>query len=180
MAISKEKKSKIVEDLTARLAGAQAAILADYRGLSVPEITRLRSELRQRGALLQVVKNTLTALALERANIPVPEDMLVGPTAIAFLSDDVAGPAKVLVGYANEMATFSIKGGLLGSRIISVEGVSGLASLPPRDVLLAQAVSGFQAPLRGLVSVLSGPMRGLLYVLQARTQQLEEGVSESQ
>ena len=178
MAISKKKKLEIVEDLTAKFAAAQGAILADYRGLSVADLSHLRNELRPTGARLQVTKNTLTALALKRANLPVPEEMLQGPTAVTFLFDDIARPAKILSDYASDMPTFSIKGGLLGSRIVSPEGVLSLATLPPREILLAQVASSFQAPLRGLVNVLSGPMRGLLYVLQARAQQLEESGSQ--
>lgn len=173
MAISREKKEAIVADLTEKFSRSQAIILTDYRGLPVPEISRLRHQLREMTTGYHVVKNRLVKLALEKAGLPVPEDLLRGPTAIAFCYEDVAAPSKALMDFARESRILTIKGGILGDRVITAEEVSALAALPPRDVLRAQVLAGIQAPIAGLLDVLSGPLRQLVHVLQARAQQLE-------
>ena len=173
MAISREKKEELVADLIAKFSRSKAAILTDYRGLSVAEISQLRNKMREVKSGYHVVKNRLTKLAMERAGLPVPESLLIGPTAICFCYEDVVAPAKVLVEFAKESKILSIKGGLLSGKLVTAEDISALAALPSRETLLAQVIAGMQAPLAGLVNVLSGPMRALIYVLQARARQLE-------
>jgi len=170
LAISKERKQQIVEELTELLKASQGVILTDYRGLNVNDMMSLRRKLSETGAIFKVVKNTLTKLALEQAGLPVPEDMLEGPTAIAFLKDDIAGPAKTLLDFAKETGIPTVKGGLLGKTIMDAKATSDLAKLPPRDVLLAQLVAAIQGPMANLASILMAPMRDLVYVLQARAE----------
>lgn len=172
MAISKEKKEAIVADLTEKFSRSQVIILTDYRGLPVSEISRLRHQLREMTTGYHVVKNRLVKLALEKAELPVPEDLLQGPTAIAFCYEDVSASAKAVMGFARESRILTIKGGILGDRVITAEQVSDLATLPPVDVLRAQMVAGIEAPIAGLLDVLSGPLRQLVHVFQARAQQL--------
>ena len=175
LAISKEKKQELVKSYVEEFSRSQAAILTDYRGLSVAELNRLRNKMREAGSGYHVVKNRLVKLALREAGLPVPEELLQGPTAIGYCYEDVIAPAKVLTEYTKESKMLTIKGGILGDRLVDVEAISSLANLPPRDVLLAQLLSGIQSPMAGLVNVLSGTLRGLVTVLKARADQLEAG-----
>jgi len=178
LAISKEKKQELVKSYAGEFSRSQAAILTDYRGLSVTELNRLRNKMREAGSGYHVVKNRLVKLALREAGLPVPEELLQGPTAIGFCYEDVVAPAKVLTEYAKESKMLTIKGGILGERVIDVQGMSSLADLPPRDVLLAQLLSGIRSPIAGLINVLNGTLRGLVTVLKARADQLEAGSSQ--
>lgn len=170
MAISREKKQQIVEELTALLQESQGIILTDYRGLNVNEMMRLRRQLRREGVVFRVVKNTLTKLALQQAGLPAPDDLLEGPTAIAFLAQDVSGPAKTLLDFAKESGILTIKGGLIGSTVMDAEAARALARLPSRDVLLAQLVASIQGPMVNLAGILMAPMRDLVHVLEARAE----------
>ena len=173
LAISKEKKQELVKSYAEEFSRSRAAFLTDYRGLPVIELNRLRNKMREAGSGYHVVKNRLVKLALREAGLPVPEELLQGPTAIGFCYEDVIAPAKVLTEYARESKVLTIKGGFLGERVIDVQAISSLADLPPRDVLLAQVLSGIQSPIAGLVNVLSGTLRGLVTVLKAHADQLE-------
>jgi len=175
LAISREKKQELVKNYVEEFSRSQAAILTDYRGLSVTELNRLRNKMREAGSGYHVVKNRLIKLALREVGLPVPEELLQGPTAIGYCYEDVIAPAKVLTEYTKESKTLAIKGGILGDRVVDVKVISSLADLPPRDVLLAQLLSGVQSPMAGLVNVLSGTLRGLVTVLKARADQLEAG-----
>jgi len=172
--ISREKKEDVIADLVERFTRSQAAFLTDYRGLSAWEMTGLRNRLRESSTAYQVVKNTLTKLALAQAKLPVPVELLSGPTAIGFCYKDPVAPAKVMMEYARDNESFSIKGALIGLRVVGPEEVRAIAELPPREVLLGKVVGGLQAPIAGLVNVLGGTLRGLLYVLQARLRELQE------
>lgn len=173
MAILREKKEEIVADLIAKFSRSKAAILTDYRGLTVAEISQLRNKMREVESGYHVVKNRLTKLAMEKAGLPVPESLLTGPTAIGFCYEDAVAPTKVLVEFAKESKNLSIKGGLLGGKVITPSEVLALAALPSRETLLAQVIAGMQAPIAGLVNVLKGPMRALIYALQSHARQLE-------
>ncbi len=149
-------------------------IITDYRGLSVKDLQELRRALSQHGATFQVAKNTLFRRALKEAGKPVPEELLRGPTAIGYCFSDLGPVAKAISDFARSSGILKIRGGLVGDQIIDAAGVQTLADLPPRDVLLSQALAGIQAPIAGLVNVLSGTLRGLVNVLDARRRQLEE------
>ncbi len=173
MAISREKKERIVADLVEEFSRSQALIMTDYRGLKVEEMRTLRNRLREESCGYHVVKNSLVKLAMEKAGLPFEETLFAGPTAIGFCYEDVVAPAKALVGYAKETKTLSIRGGLMGSQIIREGEMISLSQLPTRDKLLAQMIAQLQAPLVGLVSVLSDGLRTLIYLLQARAEQME-------
>ena len=170
---SNKKKEELVVDLMEKLSRSKAVYVTNYRGLSVGEISQLRNRLRGVSSGYQVVKNTLTKLALVKVGMPVSEALLEGPTAIGFCYDDLIEPAKVMVNFARENPLFSIKGGLLGGKELTAGEVASLVTLPSREVLLSQVMAGLQAPIVGLRNVLTGPFRNLLYVLQAHIEQLE-------
>lgn len=172
MAISKDKKRQLVADYAEKLRRTQAVILANYQGLDVAQMSELRNRLRTVGTGCQVIKNTLLGLALEEAELPAMDPLLEGPTAISFCYQDVQPVAQVLVQLTREASPFTLKGGLLGHRLLTAEDINRLANLPSREILLSQILTAFQSPARGLVSVLSGPMRGLITVLRARADQL--------
>ena len=173
MAITKKKKQELVAQYTDLLSRSQATILTDYRGLTATEISGLRNKLREVDSQYHVIKNTLFRLALQNVGHSVPEELLVGPVAVSFCLGEIPPSAKTLVDFAKDSKVLIIKGGLLSGKAIGVEDIQALASLPSREVLLAQVLAGMQSPISGLVTVLSGPIRGLLNVLKARSEQLE-------
>lgn len=173
MAISREKKEEIVTNLVEKFSRSQALIMTDYRGLKVEEMRALRNRLREESCGYHVVKNSLVKLAMEKIGLPFEETLFPGPTAIGFCYEDMVAPAKALVDYAKETKTLSIRGGLVGSQIVSEGEIISLSQLPSRDELLAQMIAQLQAPLVGLVNVLSDSLRALVYLLQIRAEQME-------
>ena len=175
MAITKERKRELIDSYVETLSQSEGVIMTNYRGLTVSQLETLRNQLREINTSYHVIKNTLLELALEQAGLPVADEILAGPVAAGFCQSDLPAVAKTLMDFAKEFEVFEIKGGLLGDKVMDLESIKALASLPPREVLLAQVVGGFQAPISGLVSALGGILRGLVYVLQARKEQLESG-----
>lgn len=174
MARSREMKEQLVAGLTDQLSRSQALIMTDFRGLNSGEINELRNRLREMDAGYHVVKNSLVKLALQEAGLPWEQSLFDGPTAIGFCREDVPGPAKILVDLASESKTFSVRGGMLGEKLLNANQISDLATLPSAEILIGQAIARIQAPLVGLVNVLRAPVQQLGYVLQARSRQLEE------
>ncbi|MGQ9525278.1 MAG: 50S ribosomal protein L10 [Armatimonadota bacterium] len=159
------KKEKVVADLINALRNSSSALLTDYRGLTVAQITDLRRKLREANAEYHVVKNTLFMRALRDVGYDIGQ--LEGPTAVAFTHNDPVGPAKVLIDFMRENKAPTPKGGIVEGRVISAEQVEALSTIPPREVLLAQAVAGIQAPITGLVSCLQGVISNFVLTLQA-------------
>lgn len=177
MAITKEKKKKMVAGYLDTLSRSQTLILADYRGLTVAQITDLRQRLREVGSGFLVVKNTLLTMALKQAGIPVPTELLKGPAAVAYCLDEPTPVAKVLREFAKESDALKLKGAILGTLILDAAGVQALADLPPREVILAQVLGAVQAPMTSLVGTINAPMRELVQVLQARSEQDQEAAA---
>lgn len=171
--MNKEDKAAKVAELTGMVKGSTALLLADYRGISVAEARELRSGLKEVGAHYEVTKNTLMIRAAEEAGIGDIREHLQGPTAIAFCPEDAVSPARVLVKFAKELKMLEIKGGILEGKLIDVEKIKFLASLPPREVLLSQLLGAMQGPIRGLAIVCAGPIRGLVTVLTRIQEQKE-------
>jgi large subunit ribosomal protein L10 len=171
LAISRAQKEKMVADYVDKMSHSQALILTDYRGLSVADISDLRRRLREVDGVFQVVKNTLFARALEEAGLPIPTEQMEGPVAVGYCLGDAPPVAKALVDFAREVDLLKVRGAILGTNLLDLEGVKGLADLPPREVLLAQLVGTVQGPMSSLVSTLQAPMRELAQVLRARSEQ---------
>lgn len=169
------QKVQQVEEISELLQEATLAILTDYRGLSVSDLQGLRAQLRPHGSSIRVVKNTLTVIAADRVGMSELQQHLKGPTALVTASDDPVAPAKVINDFVRTSRILQVKAGVLEGQIIAASEIERLASLPSREVLLGRVVGGVQAPLYGLVSVLSGTIRSLQYVLQARQEQLGAG-----
>ena len=172
----RQDKERIVGELAERLKGSQNLLVADYRGLSMPEIDELRTKLLEIGARFSVVKNTLTRLAAEQAGVKALLDLIDGPTGIAFIDaeGDPAAAAKILNDTARAHDVLVIRGGLLEGDTVSDVEVKRLATLPPTDVLRAQFVGAVAAPMTTVVGLFTAPLRDLVNVLDARIKQLEE------
>jgi large subunit ribosomal protein L10 len=174
--MQRSQKEKVVAELAERLRSTETLIVADYRGLSVTEINKLRGELLEHGARFTVVKNTLTRRAAEEAGADALLALMDGPTAIAFLESegDPVAVAKALNTAARETRVLEIRGGILDGQQIDEAEVKSLAALPPADVLRAQLVSAVSGPLMTVVGLFTAPLRDLVNVLDARIKQLEE------
>jgi large subunit ribosomal protein L10 len=174
--MKKSDKERVVSELAERLKTSPTLIVADYRGLTMPQIDALRGKLLEHGARFAVVKNTLTRRAAEQAGADALLALLEGPTAIAFLESDgdPVAVAKALSTAARETQVLVIRGGIMEGHAISGEEIQTLAKLPPTDVLRAQLVGAIAAPMSTVVGVFSAPLRDIVGVLQARIDQLEE------
>jgi large subunit ribosomal protein L10 len=174
--VQRSEKEKVVAELVERLRSTETLIVADYRGLSVTDINKLRGELLEHGARFTVVKNTLTKRAAEEAGAEALLALLEGPTAIAFLESDgdPVAVAKALSAAARETRVLEIRGGILDGQQIGEDEVKSLATLPPADVLRGQLVSAVAGPLITVVGLFAAPLRDLVNVIDARIRQLEE------
>ncbi len=172
--MKKEQKEQIVSELARRLKAADTVLVADYRGLTMPQIDTLRSRLLESGARFTVVKNTLTRRAAEEAGASALLTLLEGPTAIAFLEadGDMLAAAKALSDMARESKIMAIRGGVLEGRILTAEEVESLATLPPVDILRGQVLGAIVAPLTSLLGLVTAPVQNLYGLIEARIEQL--------
>ena len=157
--MQKEDKERVVSELTDKLRNAETLIVADYRGLTMPQIDALRGKLIENGARLSVVKNTLTRRAAEAAGADALLALLEGPSAIAFIEadGDMVAVAKALADSARETKVLEIRGGVMQGRAISGDDVVELSKLPPLDVLRGQVVGAVIAPLTSLLALVNAP-----------------------
>jgi len=171
----KEDKERVVAELTEKLKSADTMIIADYRGLTMPQIDALRTKLLEQGARFSVVKNTLTRRAAEQAGADQLLALLEGPTAIAFVESDgdPVAVAKALADSARDTRVLEIRGGVMQGRTISSADVEELAKLPPLDVLRGQVLGAVIAPLSSLVALVNAPLQDLVGLIDARIEQLE-------
>jgi large subunit ribosomal protein L10 len=172
--VKKEDKEQVVEALTERLKTAETVLVADYRGLTMPQIDTLRSRLIESGARFSVVKNTLTRRAAEAAGNEALLALLSGPSAIAFIESegDMVAAAKALADSAKDTKILAIRGGVMSGRTMSAEEVEALATLPPIDVLRGQVLGAIIGPLSSLIGLVSAPLQNLHGLIDARIEQL--------
>nr|WGD76026.1 50S ribosomal protein L10 [Bacillus subtilis] len=145
-----ETKKVVVEEIASKLKESKSTIIVDYRGLNVSEVTELRKQLREANVEFKVYKNTMTRRAVEQAELNGLNDFLTGPNAIAFSTEDVVAPAKVLNDFAKNHEALEIKAGVIEGKVSTVEEVKALAELPSREGLLSMLLSVLQAPVRNL------------------------------
>lgn len=165
--MNKEAKGKVVSELSDLLNSSKATFVADYRGMDVEAVNKLRGELRLLGVDYRVAKNTLLRIAAKGTSAEGLEVHLQGPTAVAFAREDVAGPAKVLAELDKVSKFFEIKGGIMDGKLLSVDDIKALAELPSREVLLAKLLGSMSAPATNFVGVLAAVPRSLVQVLAA-------------
>ena len=180
--MKKEQKEQVVDELTQRLRAADTLLVADYRGLTMPQIDELRTRLLESGARFTIVKNTLTRRAAEAAGTEALLTLLDGPSAIAFLEadGDMVAAAKALADAARETRVLEIRGGIMQGRAVTAAEIETLAKLPPEDVLRGQVLGAIVAPVTALAGLLNAPLQNLVGLIDARIEQLggEEPESE--
>lgn len=145
-----EMKQQVVSEIAGKLSESKSTVVVDYRGLTVSEVTELRKQLREAGVEFKVYKNSLTRRAAEQVELAGLNDVLTGPSAIAFSKEDVIAPAKVINNFAKEHEALEIKAGIIEGNVASAEEVKALAELPSREGLLSMLLSVLQAPIRNL------------------------------
>ncbi|MBW3111348.1 MULTISPECIES: 50S ribosomal protein L10 [Bacillaceae] len=143
-----DQKKHIVGEISDKLKNSVSTIVVDYRGLDVSEVTELRKQLREAGIDFKVYKNTMVRRAAEEAGLEGLNEFLTGPNAIAFSTEEVVAPAKILNSFAKEHEALEIKAGVIEGTITSVEDVKAIAELPNREGLLSMLLSVLQAPMR--------------------------------
>ena len=142
-----EQKQQVVAQLAERIQGSVAGIIVDYKGITVEDDTKLRKELRESGVKYTVVKNTLIKRAAEKAGLNGIDDVLNGTSAIATSAEDYVAAARILQKFAEQHDNFKVKTGYLDNEVISLDKIQSLAKLPSREVLLANVLGAFQAPI---------------------------------
>ena len=170
----KEDKERVVAELTEKLRTSDTLIVADYRGLTMPQIDALRGRLIEHGAKLTVVKNTLTRRAAEAAGADALLALLEGPSAIAFIEadGDAVAVAKALADSVRDTKVLEIRGGVMQGRSISASDIEELSKLPPFDVLRGQVLGVIIAPLTNLLALVNAPLQNLVGLIDARIEQL--------
>ena len=172
--MNREEKVTEVEKLSGKFKKAKIAIVADYKGLTVPVLQELRHNLRRNDAEFRVGKNTLLIRAVEDTEYKGLQDQFVGTTAVAVSYGDPVSPAKILAEFSKGHPELKIRSASLDGKLLSVDDVMALSKLPSREVLLGQMLSVMNAVPTGLVRVLSGVPRTFLYALQAIKEQKEQ------
>ncbi|MHA2895197.1 50S ribosomal protein L10 [Bacillus cereus] len=145
-----ETKQQVVTEIADKLRASKSTIVVDYRGLTVSEATELRKQLREAGVEFKVYKNSLTRRAAESAEMAELNEFLTGPNAIAFSKEDVVAPAKVLNDFAKDHEALEIKAGVIEGKLVTLDEVKAIATLPSREGLLSMLLSVLQAPIRNL------------------------------
>ncbi|BBM18954.1 MULTISPECIES: 50S ribosomal protein L10 [Enterococcus] len=157
------KKAAIVDEVTEKFNAATSAVIVDYRGLTVDQVTELRKQLRDANVEMKVIKNSILTRAAEKAGLEGLEEVFSGPTAVAFSNEDVVAPAKIIDEFAKTADKLEIKGGIIEGKVASIEEITALAKLPNRDGLLSM-----------LLSVLQAPVRNVAYAVKAVAEKEEE------
>src|ERR1700733_13061103 len=168
-------KALVVDEVRARINGATASIVSEYRGLTVAELAQLRDALAAVGGDYKIFKNTLVKRAIDGGDYQPLSDYLTGPTALTFVDGDVSAVAKALKDFARANPLLVIKGGLADGTLLSSADLSALADLPPRDVLLARIAGALAAPMQQMAGLLQALPRSLAYGLSALIEQREAG-----
>ncbi len=169
------QKQETVKELQDTLQGTKVALVVDYRGLSVKEMTEIRRALYQEEALLTVAKNTMLKRAVEGGDLAVLSDLLKGPTALAVGRGDQVAPVKIIKEYFKKNKKENeIRGGFLDGKLLSPDEIETLSKLPSFDELRAQLVGGIASPLNGLVASLSSPQRALVSGLDQLAKQKQQ------
>lgn len=142
------KKAAIVDEVAEKFQSAVSVVVVDYRGLTVEQVTNLRKDLREAGVEMRVIKNTYLKRAADKVGYEGLDETFTGPTAVAFSSEDVVAPARIMAKYAEDIEALEIKGGMIEGKVASLEEISALAKLPNREGMLSMLLSVLQAPVR--------------------------------
>ena len=173
MSKNQELKKEIVSELADKFNRAQSAVLVNYRGLNVEEVTEFRALARKANVDYKIYKNTMMRFAAKETGLEGLVEYLAGPSGIAFSYDDPVAAAKVVSDFAKTHKKMEIKAGMVDGKVLDQQGVNDLAELPSREVLVAKVLGGLNAPITGFVNVLNGNIRGLAIALNQIKEQKE-------
>ena len=171
--MARPEKEAAIEELKSNIKNCTVAIMSKYQGITVAEVTELRSKLREENVTFKVFKNTLAKRALDELDLSEASAYMDGPTVWAFCEDPVT-PARILKQFSKNVQAISMEGGILEGKVIDAEILNNLAGLPSRDQLIAQVVGTIAMPLRNLVGVMSAVPRSMVNVVEAIRKQQEE------
>ena len=172
---TREQKAAEVSELTEQIGKASNAFLIDFKGITVPQVTELRKQVRQTNSGYVVVKNTLALIALKDSPIINMKEQFTGPTAIAFNATDAVVLAKALTKFAKDVPAVAFKGALLNGQVVPASEIQNIANLPSREELVAKLLYLLQSPIRGLVTVLQANIRNLAVVIDQIAKQKTGG-----
>lgn len=163
--MNRDEKQQVVETLTREIGQATNAFLIEFKGITVPQVTELRKQVRESGSSYVVVKNTLALIALKDSPMVELREKFTGETAVAYNSGDPVSLAKALSKFAKDVPAVHFKGAMLDRRVVAAEQIETIASLPSREELVSRLLFMLQSPIRGLVTVLQANIRNLAVVL---------------
>lgn len=175
MALSRSHKNDLVGQYTEGLAAAPHAFLVSYKGITVPQVTDLRSRIRETGGSYEVVKNTLALIAVDGKDMGQLKEHFVGPTAVAYHAEDPVGLAKVLSEFTKEVPTVEIKAGIVEGQVVSADQVQDIANMPSKEELLVKVLYLLQSPVTRFVRVLAALPRSLVIALDQVAQKKGDG-----
>lgn len=150
-----ELKQPIVEEISAKIVGAQSVVLVDYRGLTVEQDTELRKQLREAGVTYKVYKNTFMTRAFKGTEFEALAPYLEGPSAVAISTTDATAPARVLAEFAKKAKELEIKGGVVEGTVYDAKGMEAIASIPSREVLISKLLGSMQSPIANFARVIN-------------------------
>jgi large subunit ribosomal protein L10 len=163
-----QAKAETIEAVRTRLAGATTAVLTEYRGLTVQQLSELRRQLKAASAEYRIVKNRLARIAVEGSPLAGLRPHLTGPTGVVIGRRDPAAVAKALVAFARTNPALQVRAGVIDGQVLAPQELRAVADLPSREALRGHLVGAVQGPLAALVGVLNAPLRELAYVLAER------------
>ena len=172
--MDRNSKKEIVEQLKSDLQSINSIFLCNFQGLTVEKDTELRRQMRESGARYKVIKNTLLKLAFTDSDFAQVNEKLVGNTALAYHPEDVVALAKLIRDFGKENEAFQFKAGVVEGKVVDVDGLTTLAELPPKEVLISKMMFLMNYPVQGLVTSLSGILRNFAVVLDQIKKQKEE------
>jgi len=176
--MNREEKAQAVASLSGSVGSARNAFLIDFKGITVPQVTELRKQIRETDSKYLVVKNSLTLIAIENSVMTELRDQFQGPTAVAYNDDDPVALAKVLTKFAKDVPAVKFKGALLDGKVVPTNDIISIASLPSREELLTKLVFMLQSPIQGIVNVLNANIRNLAVVLDQVAKQKSGAAAE--
>ena len=163
--MNREEKASMVSDLSEGVGQATNAFLIDFKGITVPQVTELRRQVRETNSSYIVVKNTLALIAVKDSPLKALEQAFSGPTAVAYYTTDAVALAKALTKFAKDVPSVQFKGALLNGQIVPASQIQAIANLPTREQLIAKLLYLMQHPIRGLATVLQGTIRKFAVVV---------------
>lgn len=172
MALTRERKTEILNKYVSMLQNAQGMVVTEYRGMTVSQLDSLRARLRENNASLVVTKNTILKIALEQVGMAVPDELLTGPVAVAVAYQDLPQTVKNVLEFAGTNDVFVVKGGILNQTVVDSKQLKTISELPPLETLRAQLLGMITMPMTQFLGLLNEPARGVVAVIKAGSEGL--------